>query len=388
MKIYLIGGAVRDKLLHLPATDKDWVVIGATPKELLAQGFQQVGHDFPVFLHPQTKEEYALARTERKSGKGYTGFICDFSPEITLEEDLLRRDLTINAIAQTPEGIIIDPYHGIDDLHKRLLRHISPAFQEDPLRVLRVARFAARFAHLGFNIAPETNALMKKMVIKGEINTLTPERVWQETEKALQTKTPEIYFSILNQCGALSILFPEMMFHFANQGILPFAALQQSKPLTQEPLIRFMTLFHASSPCDNGLTSDAINRLCTRIKIPPKYSKMAILILEQYPTIINIATLSPEEILRFLNNIDIWRRPDRLEPLLISAKAILKSQTATDHFPQADLIYYLYQTVSQIDTKNIIADGYSNGAIIKKELGIRRTQVIAHALYDYSSRNK
>ncbi|MER1720228.1 multifunctional CCA addition/repair protein, partial [Proteus terrae] len=210
MNIYLVGGAVRDQLLQMPVKDRDWVVVGATPQMLLQQGYQQVGKDFPVFLHPDTHEEYALARTERKSGSGYTGFTCYAAPDVTLEDDLARRDLTINAIAYSANGEYVDPYHGIDDIHARQLRHVSEAFSEDPLRVLRVARFAARFAPLGFRVAPETLQLMKTMAQSGELNALTAERVWKETEKALESPAPQVYFEVLRQCGALSVLFPEI----------------------------------------------------------------------------------------------------------------------------------------------------------------------------------
>ncbi len=206
--VYLVGGAVRDQLLNLPVKDRDWVIVGATPQSLIDLGYQQVGKDFPVFLHPQSKEEYALARTERKSGQGYTGFICDFSADITLEQDLIRRDLTINAMAQDLQGNLYDPYHGADDLQQRILRHVSPAFVEDPLRVLRVARFAARYHHLGFTIAPETLQLMQTLTLQSELQHLTAERVWAETEKALNEKNPEIYFETLRQVGALAVLFP------------------------------------------------------------------------------------------------------------------------------------------------------------------------------------
>ncbi|VTR54754.1 Multifunctional CCA protein [Serratia fonticola] len=210
MKTYLVGGAVRDTLLNLPVVDHDWVVVGATPADLLALGYQQVGKDFPVFLNPQTHEEYALARTERKSGQGYTGFTCYAAPDVTLEEDLLRRDLTINAMARGDDGVLVDPYNGKADLDARLLRHVSDAFGEDPLRVLRVARFAARFASLGFTVAPETSALMQQMAESGELASLTAERVWKETEKALQSQSPQVYFQVLRDCGALKVLFPEI----------------------------------------------------------------------------------------------------------------------------------------------------------------------------------
>ena len=210
MKSYLVGGAVRDGLLGLPVKDKDWVVVGATPQQMLDAGYQQVGRDFPVFLHPNSHEEYALARTERKSGSGYTGFTCYAAPDVTLEQDLLRRDLTVNALAEDADGTIIDPYGGRRDLEQRILRHVSPAFGEDPLRVLRVARFAARYAHLSFRIADETMVLMREMTDAGELAHLTPERVWKETENALGTRNPQVFFQTLRDCGALKVLFPEI----------------------------------------------------------------------------------------------------------------------------------------------------------------------------------
>ncbi len=210
MKIYLVGGAVRDGLLGLPVKDKDWVVVGATPQQMLDNGYQQVGRDFPVFLHPDSHEEYALARTERKSGHGYTGFVCHADPDVTLEQDLQRRDLTINAIALDENGGYVDPWGGREDLERRILRHVSPAFNEDPLRVLRVARFAARYAHLNFRIADDTMSLMREMAARGELAHLTPERVWKETENALSARNPQVYFQVLRDCGALAILFPEL----------------------------------------------------------------------------------------------------------------------------------------------------------------------------------
>src|SRR6056297_1272876 len=210
MQTYLVGGAVRDELLGVPFHERDWVVVGATPQDLLDQGFTPVGKDFPVFLHPETKEEYALARTERKQGHGYTGFAVHFEPSVTLEEDLRRRDLTINAIARRPDGTLIDPYGGRRDLEQRVLRHVSPAFVEDPLRVLRTARFAARYKHLGFRIAPETLALMGEIVAQGELEHLPAERVWTETEKALGEADPTAFIAVLKACGALAALAPEL----------------------------------------------------------------------------------------------------------------------------------------------------------------------------------
>jgi len=210
MNVYLVGGAVRNRLLKLPVTERDWVVVGATPEEMLLLGYKKVGKNFPVFLHPETKEEYALARTERKMAEGHTGFACYASPDVTLEEDLLRRDLTINAIACNDKGDLIDPYQGEKDLNQLILRHVSEAFIEDPLRVLRVARFAAQLAHLGFSIDSETLDLMTKISQSGELLTLSPERVWKETEKALLSPSPHIYFQVLKHCSAILVLFPKI----------------------------------------------------------------------------------------------------------------------------------------------------------------------------------
>jgi tRNA nucleotidyltransferase (CCA-adding enzyme) len=218
-KTYLVGGAVRDALLKHLVVEKDWVVVGATPEDLLELGFTQVGKDFPVFLHPKSKEEYALARTERKQGNGYTGFVCDASKDVTLEQDLLRRDLTVNAMAQDEDGNIIDPYNGLDDIDNRCLRHVSNAFVEDPLRVLRVARFAARYKYLDFSVAPETMTLMATMSNSGELSTLTPERVWRETQKALSEATPFVYFDVLANAEALSVCFPALQLPSDSKGL-------------------------------------------------------------------------------------------------------------------------------------------------------------------------
>lgn len=255
MKSYLVGGAVRDGLLGLPIKDRDWVVVGATPQQMLDAGYQQVGRDFPVFLHPDSHEEYALARTERKSGSGYTGFTCYAAPDVTLEQDLLRRDLTVNAMAQDADGSLIDPYGGRHDLQQRILRHVSPAFGEDPLRVLRVARFAARYAHLSFRIADETLALMREMTDAGELAHLTPERVWKETESALGTRNPQVFFQTLRDCGALKVLFPEIDVLFGvpapakwhpeiDTGVHTLMTLTMAAMLSPELDVRFATLCH------------------------------------------------------------------------------------------------------------------------------------------------
>lgn len=255
MDVYLVGGAVRDQLLGISVHDKDWVVVGSSPEQMLSQGFQTVGKDFPVFLHPKTHEEYALARTERKSGHGYTGFECHFSPDVTIEDDLLRRDLTINAMAQHEDGTIIDPYDGQQDLQNKLLRHVSDAFVEDPLRVLRVARFAAKLAPLGFTVADETLELMSKIAQSGELSHLTAERVWQEWHKSLTTERPDVFLEVLRQCGALKVVLPELDVLFGipqpaqwhpeiDTGIHTLMVARQAADLSKDPVIRFAAQVH------------------------------------------------------------------------------------------------------------------------------------------------
>ena len=359
-KIYLVGGSVRDRLLNLPVVDRDWVVVGATPDELLALGYQQVGKDFPVFLHPTTKEEYALARTERKSGKGYTGFICDFSKDITLEQDLIRRDLTINAIAMDEDGNIVDPYRGVDDIKLRLLRHVSPAFREDPLRILRVARFAARYHHLDFKIAPETQKLMKEMVLAGEINTLTPERVWKETEKALASDDPQVYFQVLDQCGALSLLFPSLVLSNTIAD-----ALKKSTLLTDDSAIRFAVL------CGEFVTKAALGKLCLQIKAPNQYTKLAIMVQQHHHEVENVTRLTAEQIVELFYRIDVWRNPYHLNQLIIASQ----SYTKTEAFPQAKYLENAYKLAQGVNVQNIIAEGYK-GKQIQDELQKRRIEVL------------
>ena len=363
-KIYLVGGSVRDRLLHLPVVDRDWVVVGATPDELLALGYQQVGKDFPVFLHPKTKEEYALARTERKSGKGYTGFICDFSKDITLEQDLIRRDLTINAIAMDQEGNIVDPYHGVNDIKLKLLRHVSPAFREDPLRVLRVARFAARYHHLGFRIVDETNNLMKEMVSAGEINTLTAERVWKETEKALATEDPQVYFQVLEQCGALALLFPSLKLSSAITD-----ALKKSTLLTDDLTVRFAVL------CGEFVSKTELEKLCLQIKAPNQYTKLAIMVQQFHNSVANVTQLTAEQIIELFNKIDVWRNPAHLNQLIIASQSYAK----TELFPQAQYLEQAYKLAQAVDVQNIIAEGYT-GKLIHNELQKRRIEVLLNGI--------
>lgn len=396
MKTYLVGGAVRDKLLNTPGhenAERDWVVVGGDSKTLLAAGYQQVGKDFPVFLHPDTKEEYALARTERKSGKGYTGFECISNPSITLEEDLLRRDLTINAIAQTSDGELIDPYGGVGDIKKRLLRHVSKAFAEDPLRVLRVARFAARFHSLGFTVANETMQLMRAMSKAGELEHLIPERVWKETEKALATHSPHIYFQVLRECHALKVLFPEIDCLFGvpqnekyhpeiDTGIHTLMVLEQaaqiSQNMDQKISIRFSALTH---DLGKGITPKKewpkhirheytgiklVQQLCNRLRVPKDCSELALLVCEYHLHSHRAFELKPATLQRLFHSLDLYRRPERLELFLIACEADMRGRKGFENseYPQSNYIKECSAAALAITSKNINTENLSG-----KELG-------------------
>lgn len=396
MKSYLVGGAVRDTLLDLPVSERDWVVVGATPGQMLALGYQQVGRDFPVFLHPESKEEYALARTERKSGNGYTGFICHAAPDVTLEADLLRRDLTINAIAQTAEGELVDPYHGRYDLQQRLLRHVSPAFQEDPLRVLRVARFAARFAHLSFHIAEETLALMQFMTREGELAFLTPERVWKETEKALATRSPHVYFQVLRDCGALAVLFPEIDNLYGvpapaqwhpeiDSGVHTLMTLMIAARLTPEIDVRFATLCH---DVGKALTPPAlwprhhghgpagvklVEQLCQRLRVPNALRDLAKLVAEYHDLAHTVTILQPKTLMKLFDALDVWRKPERLEKLVLTSEADARGRTGFEEssYPQGDYLREAFTVASAVTSGEVVADGFQ-GIGVRDELHRRR----------------
>ncbi|HBC8869503.1 multifunctional CCA addition/repair protein [Proteus mirabilis] len=388
MKIYLVGGAVRDQLLNLPVKDRDWVVVGATPETLLQQGYQQVGKDFPVFLHPDTHEEYALARTERKSGSGYTGFTCYAAPDVTLEDDLQRRDLTINAIAYSAKGEYIDPYHGIDDIHAKLLRHVSDAFSEDPLRVLRVARFAARFAPLGFTIAPETMSLMQEMTNSGELNALTAERVWKETEKALHSQAPQVYFEILHQCGALKILFPEINALFGvpapkkwhpeiDTGIHTMMVLAMASQLTDDIAVRFSALCHdlgkGVTPVENWPHHHGhgpagvplVKALCQRYRIPNQIRDLAKLAAKYHDHLHRIEKMRPSKIIRLFDAIDAWRKPERIDQLAIISEADARGRQGAENLPYPQGIFFrqAFKIANQVDVKSIVSRGLKGSAI-------------------------
>lgn len=405
MNIYLVGGAVRDQLLGLPVKDRDWLVVGATPEQLLAQGYQQVGKDFPVFLNPITKEEYALARTERKSGAGYTGFICDFSPNIRLEEDLIRRDLTINAIAQDERGTLYDPYGGVADINHRTLRHISPAFAEDPLRVLRVARFAARFHHLGFTVADETLSLMQQLTEQGELQHLTTERVWLETSKALTEKNPEIFFEILRQVGALSILMPEIAALYGvpnpvqhhpeiDSFIHTMLVLQQAVLLTKNTefnasAVRFAAICHdlgktltpqAQLPSHYGHEKKGvqlIRNLANRLKVPNYDKELAELSCEYHTHVHKAFELRADTIIKLFNTFDAWRKPQRFLEFLTVCMADSRGRTGFEQreYPQKEYLWQLYQTALQVDVQQVINDGFEKQGI-RDELMKRRITTI------------
>lgn len=410
-EIYLVGGAVRDQLLGIPVKDRDWLIVGATPEQLLAEGYQQVGNDFPVFLHPVTKEEYALARTERKNGNGYNGFVCDFSSNITLEQDLIRRDLTINAIAQSADGNYHDPYHGIADLNNRILRHISDAFREDPLRVLRVARFAARYHHLGFTIAPETLQLMRQMVRSGELNHLTPERVWLETQKAFTTENPHIYFQVLRSAGALRVLFcevdqlfgviqPEKHHPEIDSGIHTLMVVEQAKKFTANAHDPEAVLFGAlCHDLGKALTPKEIlphhygheqrgvkptEQLAERLKIPTELREFAKLAAEFHTHIHKIAELRPQTVIKLFNRLDVWRKPARFEDFLSVCEADSKGRLGFENraYPQAEFARLLYHAANQVSVQEVIADGFEKSAI-RTELDKRRQRAIAAIKQQY-----
>ena len=377
MEVYLVGGAVRDKLLNLPVAERDWVVIGATPEEMLAQGYTQVGKDFPVFLHPESKEEYALARTERKSGHGYTGFEVCADPTVTLEDDLKRRDLTINAMAETPGGELIDPYAGADDLASGTLRHISPAFAEDPVRILRVARFAARFARYGFHVAHKTNALMRKMVAAGEVDYLVPERVWVELVKALATDTPTRFFDVLHGCHALAVLFPQLETRYADdaahadeRNYLP--VLAASAGLSDSTEVRFAAL-----ACDMDTAHAWLDEFCTRYRVPNSYRQLAELAIRYRKQVHDFASLTAEEILNLLEGLDAFRRSERIADFLQVCEADARTtKPGLKDYPQAQQLRSALAAAVHIE----VDAGEKSGKEIGNAIRQARIEAIASIL--------
>jgi tRNA nucleotidyltransferase (CCA-adding enzyme) len=344
MKVYLVGGAVRDALLGLPVHERDWVVVGATPEDMIRSGYQAVGRDFPVFLHPQSREEHALARTERKVGRGYRGFEVHCAPDVTLEDDLRRRDLTINAMARDAEGTLIDPWGGAADLERRVLRHVSTAFTEDPVRILRVARFAARFADLGFTVAPETVELMRRMCESGEADALVPERVWQETHKALREARPDAFLMTLRACGALPHIFPEIDRLFGvpqperwhpeiDAGEHLLLVMRAVARLTDNPRIRFAAMMHdlgkGETPREHWPRhigheergARLVRRLSDRLRVPTDYRHLAELTARWHGLVHRALDLRTTTIMELLEHCDALRRPDRFRELLVACEA-------------------------------------------------------------------
>ncbi|MDE2308639.1 MAG: multifunctional CCA addition/repair protein [Xanthomonadaceae bacterium] len=391
MHIYLVGGAVRDKLLQRPVTDHDHVVVGATPEDLLALGYQPVGKDFPVFLHPRTGEEYALARTERKTGRGYHGFVFQADATVTLEADLARRDLTINAIAEDEHGTLTDPYHGVRDIAARVLRHVSPAFVEDPVRVLRVARFAARFAPLGFTVAGETMGLMRQMVRDGEVDHLVPERVWAETRKALGEAQPAAFLRVLRECGALAALFPEIdalygvpqraEFHpEIDTGVHLEMVLDMAARIAPgDDVAGFCALAHdlgkALTPAgewprhigheQRGVAP--LRALAARLKVPTEHAALAEHVCREHLNAHRAFELKPATVLKLLSALDALRRPARLDIFLAACEADMRGRLGHEHdaYPQAAYLRAARAAAAAVDAGSFVEQGLSGPAIGK-----------------------
>jgi tRNA nucleotidyltransferase (CCA-adding enzyme) len=409
MQVYLVGGAVRDALLGLTVEERDWVVVGGTREELLRLRYREVGRDFPVFLHPETHEEYALARLERKIGPGYRGFSVEFGPEVTLEEDLARRDLTINAMAQSVDGKLLDPHGGKRDLDARVLRHVSPAFIEDPVRVLRVARFAARFSPLGFKVAPETLELMRSMVERREVDSLVPERVWQETEKALREPKAAEFFWVLRACGALLPIYPEIDALFGvpqpaqwhpevDTGLHTLMVLDQAALLTPDPRVRFAALVHDLGkgatpreewPSHRGheeRSVSLIEAMADRLRLPGDYRELSTIVARYHGSVHRAFELKPQTILQFLERADAFRRPERFAQALLACEADSRGRAGLEHeaYPQREFLQAARDAAANIrpSTEDIAAH---DGAKIAQRLHQRRAQAIAE-LRDQSIR--
>jgi len=409
MQTYLVGGAVRDRLLGLPVKDRDWVVVGATPEEMVRLGFRPVGKDFPVFLHPQTHEEYALARTERKVAPGYGGFVFNTDPGVTLEEDLRRRDLTINAMAQTESGELVDPFGGADDLRAGRLRHVSPAFAEDPLRVLRVARFAARYARWGFHVAHATHALMKQLVESGEIDALVRDRVWAETVKALGEDTPSRYFVVLRRCGALARLFPAIDRLFGvpqperhhpevDTGVHAMNVLDEAARLAADPQVRFAALVHdlgkggtppAEWPRHPGHEEGGValvEEICDRYPVPKTWRALAVLAARFHGQCHRLGELRPGTVVDLLNALDVHRKPERLEQFLVVCIADARGRTGREDvpYPQADMLRRAFHAARGVDAAAIARRGL-DGEAMRNALHEARVKAVKEGLKEAGS---
>ena len=397
MKTYLVGGAVRDQLLGLPVKDKDYVVVGSQPEDLVSQGFLPVGKDFPVFLHPETHDEYALARTERKTARGYHGFSFNTAPDVTLEQDLERRDLTINAMAMDADGQVVDPYGGQQDLQDKVLRHVSDAFAEDPVRVLRVARFMSRLAHLGFTVHPDTLALMKQLVNQGEVAELVSERVWQEIKNSLNQETPSAFFLTLRDCGALKILLPELDVLFGipqtkkwhpevDTGIHAMLAIDQAKNLENDVAYAVMVhdLGKGVTPADvlpshyghEMAGVPLVKAVSKRLKVPNHYKKLALLVCQWHLHAHTIMELNPKTIEKLFSRLHAYRQPKLLEKFVQACEADATGRWGDEFqtYPQADQIRQLFEAARNIDKQPLFEQGHEG-----EELGrqIRQLRIAA-----------
>ncbi|TLU67255.1 multifunctional CCA addition/repair protein [Thalassotalea litorea] len=399
LQIYLVGGAVRDQLLERPVYDRDWVVVGASPKQMVAQGFTPVGKDFPVFLHPKTKEEYALARTERKQGKGYTGFVVHASPDVTLAQDLIRRDLTINAMAMDDDGNLYDPYGGKQDLDDRVFRHVSDAFAEDPLRVLRLARFAARYHDYGFTIHPDTKRLLESMVNSGELENLSGDRVWKEISRALTEVHPEQFINVLRNCGALHVIWPELdalwgvpnpVAHHGeiDSGIHTLMVLREAVKLTDNIAVRFAALCH---DLGKGLTKQEywpshhgheksglplVQDVCERFRVPKQMANLALKVCEYHLHCHRVFELKPNTILKLLNNLDPWRNPEALQLFILACHADSSGRLGKEDspYPQGEFLTQVANECQNVVARPFVEQGLQgkaiNDAIVKKRQAI------------------
>ncbi len=399
MEIYLVGGAVRDELLGREVKERDWVVVGASAQDMLARGFRSVGKDFPVFLHPDSGEEYALARTERKIAPGYRGFAFHAAPEVSLEDDLARRDLTINAMARAADGALIDPYGGRRDLEARVLRHVSPAFAEDPVRILRVARFAARYAGLGFSVAPETLALMRTMVDAGEVDALVPERVWQELARALAEPSPQRCVEVLRACGALARILPEIDALFGvpqrpehhpevDTGVHTLLALEQAVRLGTDAATRFAVLMHdlgkGTSPPDQwprhigheGRSVALVRALCARLRVPTEFRDLALLAAEFHTHAHRALELRPGTVLETLERLDAFRRPARFAQFLLACEADARGRTGFEErpYPQAAWFAQARDAAAAVPARALAEAGLKGAALAE---ALRRQRLAA-----------
>lgn len=400
MRRYLVGGAVRDRLLRRPVAERDWVVTGATPEEMVALGYRPVGKDFPVFLHPETREEHALARTERKNGRGYRGFTIHTDPGVTLEDDLIRRDLTVNAMAEDDDGTLIDPHGGRADLEARLLRHVSPAFAEDPVRVLRIARFHSRYASLGFRIAEETMALMRQMVDSGEVDHLTAERVWKETERALMQARPSVYFTTLRECGALKRLMPEVDALFGvpqppqhhpeiDTGVHTMLTIDHAANIEAPLTVRVAALCHDFGkaltpehllPSHYGHEQSGVplvEAFCTRLKVPNDCRELALQVCREHLLVHQARELTPGTLMQLLERLDALRRPQRFEEFLTACDCDARGRTGLENrdYPQPNYLRAARRRIALVEPASVTADGFA-GAAIGVELRNRRLLVL------------